>query len=203
MIIIVPGHNPESRGAIGIGGVTENEVMTHLAREFVAGANQVEQLRALGLQHPVFEARFRTPNPKGYRQEMLNLVESLPVEVEAYIELHFDSVSAARPPSGPCALHHPGSPRGEALARKLITAAGAALSLEPRYIRGETRSWAGAELIGLTKTKCPAVILELCMGTNPHDMARLFWAMARGTIYHQLYDAIYRWWREGQEVQRG
>lgn len=179
-VAVVVGHRESVQGAKDVREIREWEFHS------VTAEHVSEQLRTLHIDHDI---AFRPDVPDGYSKLADNLNDG---GFDLIVELHFNGgVPKAR---GTETLCYPGSERGrvlaEAIQRRMVTC----LELRDRGVKEQKTNDRGKELLTLTRTRAPAVILETHFGSNRLDTDRAYryrrslgYAIANG-----IHDAILR-----------
>jgi len=169
-VAVVVGHDQVEQGAYSEAlGVHEWEWCSILGRQID------DALHGLELNSLLYQ---RSPGG-GYRAQMARLTEGInAVQPEICVELHFN---AGITWPGACALHWPGSVRGEEAAAALSAACAHAIGGPDLGAVAQDRSWArsetvegqlrpaGPELWMLKWTSCPAAIAEVFNGSHAQN----------------------------------
>jgi len=155
-VSIVIGHRCASQGAVNVRGVSEWTWNEELA----------------AMISPVLD-RLCVPHDIVYRPDMPGGYSALVGELNAAgyalnVELHFNSAGDARA-TGSETLCYPGSPTGLLLADAIQRRMVATLKLTDRGVKPTKVNGAGAELLVLTRTIAPTVIVEPYFGSNIRD----------------------------------
>lgn len=191
-VAIVVGHSSRDPGAVAADGITEHEWCGDLA----------SRLHMACLSRGIRSAVYRRPDLP-YRDAMGVLARGLnAAALRLVIELHFNALDKTR--SGSCALHWPGSVRGQVAAAALSRAASEAIRIRDLGAIAQARSWAqsrfengrpvpaGPPLYVLQWTRAPAVIVESHFGDNAGDHMAATSARDGGVLPGALADAAGR-----------
>ena len=158
MIAIVIGHRAGAQGTTNVDGVSEWHWNGPLA------ALVVSELLDRGIDARLV---YRPDHPGGYAEQAAQLNLMRP-PLAGIVELHFNSVTSPRA-TGTETLCHPCSTRGGTLAEAVQRHMVACLGLRDRGVKGTLTNASGVELLTITRTKAPAIIVESHFGSNPHD----------------------------------
>jgi len=180
MIAIVIGHRLSSQGAVNARHVTEYRWNTTLAADVHAA------LACYGIESQVVTR----PNHGGGYSEQAEQLNAM--GVDGIVELHFNSLRGSSA-TGTETLCHPNSQQGHALATAIQAQMVAVLGLADRGVKSTTTNGAGVELLTLTRTKAPAVIVESYFGSNATDTERATIALANGSLGRAIAQGIADW----------
>lgn len=192
MIAIIPGHSSDSPGYC-VAGHREYDVMLELA-DRLDGA-----LDDRGCEHVVLHR----PTAGTYTSRMQRLADEVGAwGADLVVELHWDSRTPEHPWwSGAQAVHWPGAEEARRIGARLASACAAAVGIRDAGTLEQRRSWAltewvggraapaGPELLILSRTSCPAIILECCNAQRDADRIQLLEALHCG-LAGALADAL-------------
>lgn len=156
-VAIVVGHRAGRRGASDVNGTSEWTWCRGLAEDVV------RILGKCGEVDPVLV--FRPDRPGGY-MEQANALNNL--DPDWIVELHFNAGGG----TGTEVLHHPLSTNGQRLATSILRCVVEELELPDRGTKGRRTNDRGNELLTITRTRAPAVIVETHFGDSTMDVER-------------------------------
>jgi N-acetylmuramoyl-L-alanine amidase len=185
-VAVVVGHSRSAQGAVAVDGTSEWRWNGVLAADLSA------KLAAIGYHAPVI----LRPETGTYSSQMAHVAEQVGA-ASCAVELHFNSIDVSglppeKLPRRTTALHWPGSTRGAELAQGLAEDMAVAIGgpKRPRSARAQSTSWAGAPLLFLRETRCPAVICEPHFGCTADDHAASTAARDTGRLAQAMAVAI-------------
>lgn len=202
-LAVIVGHNPVTPGAVTGCGVSEFQANSELALQMKRSG----ELRGYTVGLFWHEARDARRQPTKTRDRVSYFGTVLPTleavndwAPDCAVELHFNSVPERnaeglrmRSWSGCFAYHHPGGFEAELLGGALASACAGQLGVPSLGSLPRKVSWAGAELLPLTRLRCPAIILETHNGRNPEDHAAFQHGIVTGALAGSLVRAAAAW----------
>lgn len=182
-VILVTGHD-RHRGNEGASSPSATEC--YFWRTWAPSIRRAIESHGRGLSCRVFHRR-ESVSPYNARQtDLVNrLNEARP---RLIIDLHFNAWQGTN--TGVTCVHHPASPRGAQAAQRLIDAVSAAQGTKALSPLAQTESWAGTELVVVTQTEAPAVILEAFWGDHKGDHDAAVAALIAGATQQAIADTV-------------
>lgn len=182
-VILVTGHD-RHLGNEGASSPSASEC--YFWRTWAPSLRKAIESHGHGLSCRVFHRR---ESVAPYNARQADLVDRLNrARPRLIVDLHFNAWQGTN--TGVTCVHHPASTRGALAARTLIAAVSVAQGTKALSPLAQTESWAGTELVVLTQTEAPAVILEAFWGDNPDDHDAAVAALIAGATQQAIADAV-------------
>lgn len=194
-VVIDAGHGGTFNGAMGKSrrGLTVSEA--HITAEFAETLRQ--NLNARGDEVvPYFAPRATSTDLNEDLERRANFANQL--RADCFVSLHCNWFSDPRV-RGFEVFTSPGQTRADALAELVIEEL-VRDALNPIQARVDTSDGdrdKEARFAVLTRTKCPAVLIELGFISNPHELKTLRSSLTQHAMTFSITEAILKWAREG------